>query len=244
MIKLYVFPSLIDGLPDVSSFVTKLETALRLGGLAYERVEVGNPAQGPKGKLPFVELENGEVIGDSTLILERLKETHGLDLDDGLNPREKAISHAVQRMIEERLYWVLVYSRWIEPVNQWFERDLFFGQVPVLIRPIIYRSAVKTVTTALHHHGLGRHSREEIYALGTADIDALATLLADQPFLFGEAPSLVDATAFAILVNIVTPAVESPLKQAVKAYDTLLHYTARMMDRFDQADRRLSIAAE
>ncbi len=42
----------------------------------------------------------------------------------------------------------------------------------------------------LRAQGTGRHSREEIYAQGKADLDAVATLLGDQPFMLGTEPTL------------------------------------------------------
>lgn len=40
------------GTPDLSPFVIKLETWLRLAGLPYERRDGGNPMQAPRGKIP------------------------------------------------------------------------------------------------------------------------------------------------------------------------------------------------
>src|SRR3546814_20610815 len=60
-----------------------------------------NPGNGPKGKLPFIEIE-GERIGDSTLVLYHLKEKLGVDLDRELSDAERAQSHMLQRMVEDR----------------------------------------------------------------------------------------------------------------------------------------------
>ena len=88
---------------------------------------------------------------------------------------------------------------------------------------------------ALHHHGLGRHSRDEIYAFGISDINALSQVLGDQEFLFGTSPSVADATAFGMLINIVGPDIPSPLKDAVAANPHLRAYVSRMQALFDGA---------
>jgi hypothetical protein len=31
-----------------------------------------------------------------------------------LNPQEQAIAHSLRRMIEEHLYWPIIYAQWIE----------------------------------------------------------------------------------------------------------------------------------
>lgn len=242
MIRLHTFVDCLPGTPDPSGFVVKLMTALRLAGIGHERIEEDNPAVGPKGKLPFIE-DGSVVMGDTSLILEHLKKTRGVDLDRHLTPLQKAQSHALQRMLEERLYWACVYSRWLEPANAHIEQEIFFADIPWPIRGFIARKAHKTVEAALHHHGLGRHSREEIYAFGVADINAVATILGDQPFLFGPQPSLADATAFGILVNIAGPDIPSPLKDAVAARPHLVAYIKRMQALFDDAAPNVTLKA-
>lgn len=234
MIRLHTFNDCLPGTPDPSGFVVKLMTVLRLAGVGHERVEVDNPAKGPKGKLPFID-DNGLVLGDTVLVLDHLKKTRGIDLDRHLSPLQKAQSHALQRMLEERLYWATVYSRWMEPANAKVEDEIFFADIPWPIRGFITRQAHKTVEAALHHHGLGRHSRDEIYAFGISDIEALAQVLGEQEFLFGSSPSVADATAFGMLINIVGPDIPSPLKNTVTTKPTLMAYVTRMQVLFDGA---------
>lgn len=232
MIRLYTFIDCLPGTPDPSGFAVKLMTVLRLAGVGHERIEINNPAKGPKGKVPFI-AENGLVMGDTTLIIDHLKRTRGVDLDRHLTPLQKAQSHALQRMLEERLYWAIVYSRWMEPANAHIETEIFFADLPWAIRGFIARKARKTVATALHHHGLGRHTREEIYRFGEQDIEAIARILGDQDFLFGNDPSVADATAFGMLINIAGPDIPSPLKSAVLSDPDLVAYLGRMRSLFD-----------
>jgi glutathione S-transferase len=242
MLRLHTFKDCLPGTPDPSGFVVKLMTVLRLAGVGHERIEVDNPAAGPKGKVPFID-DDGLLLGDTVLILEHLKKTRGVDLDRHLSPLQKAQSHALQRMLEERLYWACVYSRWMEPANAPDFLAILFAPVPWPIRALITRQARGTVETVLHHHGLGRHSREEIYALGVSDIGALAQVLGDQDFLFGVSPSIADATAFGMLINIVGPDIPSPLKDAVAANPLLMVYVSRMQALFDGAAPRETLQA-
>lgn len=227
MIRLYVFPAVLKGTPNASSFCVKLEAALRLAGVPHQVWYETNPANGPKGKLPFIEIE-GERIGDSTLILHHLKEKLGVDLDRDLSDLERAQSHMLQQMLDERLYWVLVHSRWIDDRNWPAVRHGFFGALPFPLSRIVPRMARKQMRAALHTQGTGRHSAEEIYALGAKDLAALSTMLGDRPFFFGDKPTLADVTAFAHLINIVGPELASPLKEAALGHDNLLRHTDRM----------------
>ena len=242
MIRLFIFPPLMAGTPNPGPFCVKLETALRLAGVPYETCHVTRPDQGPKGKIPYVEID-GERIGDSTLILERLKETRGVDLDAHLSPRERAQSLALQRMLEEHLYFILVYSRWIEPTNWEKIRKLFFGNMPLPLRLIVPRMAHKGTAEKLYGQGIGRHTRDEIYAFGARDLDALSEVLGDKPFVFGDKPSLADATAFAFVVSIIGPDFDSPLKAHAMSLPNLVAYAERMGEVFANSQRRIALAA-
>lgn len=227
MIRLYIFPASLKGTPNPSPFCLKLEAALRLAGVPHQVWYETDPRNGPKSKLPFVEIE-GKRIGDSALVLDHLKETLGVDLDRGLSAAERAQSHMLQRMLDERLYWVLVQSRWIEEVNWPTIKKLFFGGLPFPLSLIVPRMARKSVRAALTAHGIGRHTVEEIYGLGGRDLDALAAMLGDKPFFFGDSPTLADVAVFATFVNIVGPALESPLKEAALDHENLMRHTERM----------------
>ena len=242
MIRLFIFPPLMAGTPNPGPFCVKLETALRLAGVQYEVCHVTRPDQGPKGKIPYVEID-GERIGDSTLIIERLKETRGIDLDAHLSPRERAQSLALQRMLEEHLYFILVYSRWIEPTNWEKIRKLFFGNMPFPLRLIVPRMAHKGTIEKLSGQGIGRHTRDEIFDFGAKDLDALSEILGDKPFVFGEKPSLVDTTAFALVVSILGPDFDSPLKAHAMGLPNLVAYAERMGEVFANSQRKIALAA-
>jgi glutathione S-transferase len=79
------------GLPSAGPFAIKLLAWLELTGIPYEQAFEDNPRKGPKGKNPWIELD-GELIGDSELIIEHLSKRHGVDLDAGLTNEQKAIA--------------------------------------------------------------------------------------------------------------------------------------------------------
>lgn len=241
MIRLHIFPANLRGTPNPSPFCVKLETVLRLAGVPHEVHHATNPADGPKGKLPFIEIE-GERVGDSALILELLKERLGIDLDRGLSDAERAQSHAIQRMLDERLYWVLVHSRWIEEANWPVVRKCFFDGMPFPLSSIVPAMARRQVRAALHTQGTGRHSVEEIYALGASDLAALSALLGEREFFFGDKPTTADAACFAYLVSILGPDLDSPLKAAALGHDNLVRHTARLHERYAATRQRQPIA--
>ncbi len=58
---------------------------------------------------------------------------------------------------------------------------------------------------------MGRHTPEEIVALGTRSLDAAATFLAEKPFMMSAEPTGLDATVFAFVVGGLCPSFETPL---------------------------------
>lgn len=242
MIRVFVFKPSMAGTPNPGPFCIKLETALRLSGIIYETSYTTNPAEGPKLKVPFAEID-GKRMGDSTLILEHLRTITGNDLDARLSNAERGQSHALQRLIEERLYFVLLYARWMEDANWAVIKELFFGGMPLPLRFIVPRLARKSVRNTLTAQGLGRHTRNEIYALGAADLKALSDVLGDKPFFFGAEPSMADASAYALLVSILGPDLKHPLKDAALTHPNLIAYTERMGETFARRGRVLAVAA-
>lgn len=187
------------GTPNLSPFCTKLETYLRMAEIPYQ-VQVSDTRKAPKGKVPWIEHE-GHKLGDSSLIIDYLKRRFGDPLDGRLTPRERALGRLAQRTLEEGTYWVGLYDRWAVDENFERIREPLFGAI--LGRPLIWvvpDLIRKRMLDALFAQGTSRHSRDEVYAMGRADIAALAELLGEQPFLFGEQPSSYDAILYAFTV--------------------------------------------
>ena len=118
----YVFQ--VNGNEKLSSFsppCIKLAHWLRMANVPHTLMDTFPPTPGPTGKFPYVEL-NGETIGDSSHIIDRLEAAFRKDLDAGLSSEEKALALAVQRMIEEHLYFIELHYRW--QVDEYFDRTI------------------------------------------------------------------------------------------------------------------------
>ncbi len=232
MIKLYQFDPAF-GLPNASPFCMKLENYLRMAGLPFELVNNSNKnlMKAPKGKLPFIE-DSGKTVSDSTHVIEYLKQTYGDTLDASLTAEQKAVSLAFQRMFEENLYWAVVYTRWMDEAGWQKTREAFFGNMPAPLKwfvPLLGRRGLKK---EMHGHGIGRHSAEEIYAIGKRDVTAIAEFLGNKTFFMGDNPTSIDATAYAFLANLLWAPVESPISRHVKQYPQIEAYCQRMKARY------------
>ncbi len=229
MITLYGFgPNF--GLPEISPYVTKTEVQLQMAGLGY-RKEQAFPEQSPKGQMPFID-DDGQLVADSTFIRGHIERKYGIDLDAGLNPRQRAEAWAIERMVENHFGWTVGHARFFLPEN--FEKGPahFFDHAPEPQRSAMREAMMERARETFLAVGVLRHSPEEIAQLGGRSIEALAQFLGDKPYLLADRPTAVDAIAFAALAALVTPFFESPLRSRAERHPNLCAYVDRMMARF------------
>ncbi len=232
MIQLFQFESAF-GLPNASPFCMKLETYLRMAALPFEIpwASLRHLQQAPKGKMPYIE-DEGRRLADTSLIIDYLKTRYGDPLDGWLDAPQHAVALAFQRLLEENLYWAVVYTRWVEPQGWELTKAAFFGKLPVPLKWIVPPLARRGLIKELHGQGMGRHSRAEIMTIGQRDIEALANFLADKPYFMGGRPCSLDAVAYAFLANLVWAPVASELKAHAQQYPQIEAYCGRMRNQF------------
>lgn len=229
MITLYNFGPAF-GLPDPSPFVTKVETLLKMAKLPY-RTDGTGFAKAPKGKIPYID-DDGVVVPDSTFIRWHFEKKYRVDFDQGLDAAQKATAWAFEKMVEEQLYWVVVNERWMDDENFRKGPRLFFRTVPAPLRPIIAAMVRRKLRGTLHGQGIGRHSPEDVLALATRSIGAMADFLGDKPFFMGSEPTGVDATIFAFSCSLLCPHFSSPSRTVASRHENLRRYVGRMTARF------------
>lgn len=212
------------GLLNGALFSAKAEALLRMGGLDYECVP-GRPDKQPKGKLPV--LQDGErVIPDSRHIQQYLENEKGIDFDAHLSTAQRGVAVAYRRMVEEHLYFAVMYSLWIDHADAF--RDEIFADVPRLMRGAVFGMLQKKIRKSLFGQGLGRHDRDEIYAFGVEDLQALEGQLRGAQFFFGERISSIDATVYGILHLLARAPLDNPLTVCVRESRVLKTYEERV----------------
>jgi glutathione S-transferase len=221
------------GLPNPSPFCMKLETYLRMAGLAYTVAPLKGRARSPTGKAPYIEIDD-KTITDSGLIIDHLERTNGHPVNGKLTLAQRAESLAMQRLVEEHLYWVAVYMRWVDPKTrgQWRPYLQELLGTPKFLTPFIARSSEKRVMKALRNHGLGRHAPDVLWQMDVADIQALAHWLGNRPFGFGETPTVIDACLYSFIGNAIRTPWDNPLTAAVLKHRSLVDHFERMLARY------------
>lgn len=230
MIKVHKFGPAF-GLPDASPFVMKVETYLRIIGQGYETVP-GDVRKAPRGQLPLAEID-GKLIPDSTAIIDHMEGTRAEKLDAHLDARESAVALAFKSMLEEHLYFGLLFLRWATD-DGWvvFEptlREMLAKMgVPSLMRGMVCGSARRQVISRVRAQGIGRKPRTELVATCKKLVDALTVQLGDRAYICGDKPTTYDATLYAFAAGMLCPAFDHELHKHAMDKNNLVAYADRM----------------
>ncbi|GMH36672.1 hypothetical protein BSKO_04545 [Bryopsis sp. KO-2023] len=234
-------PLVVVGLPPIggvassaSPFVGKVDLFCKMAGITYS-LETNFGGAGPKGKIPYIR-HGDNVLGDSTFIIEYLKNTYG-DLTKALEPktpRDKATAIACQRICEDHLYYGLIHFRFVD--QKGYDGTTKFlgglGLIPQLLKPIAFRAARKGIRNTLFTQGLGRHQVEEMKSLLSSSVEALSGFLGDQDYMLGAEPSEADAIVFSTLDNFLNDGNPTAMPELVREFPNLVDYVQRIKDRF------------
>jgi glutathione S-transferase len=227
MIKLFQ-PAPAFGLPNASPFCMKLEAFLRWQNIPFT-TEVAQPDQGPRKKVPFVDINN-ERVGDSNVIIYRLLEELKIDYGDV----DFTYGIAFQRVAEEHLYWALVYFRWMDDEVWPHIRDTFFYPIPSDQREAIASGVRQQNEQRLKQQGIGLLEEEDILAAARADLSALSGHLSQQAFLCGEVMTHFDLAVWSVLSQLLTSNLTIQLTPIAQEFPALADYIKRVDAAIEQ----------
>jgi len=238
-LKVFSYPS-VPHVYQLSPFALKLESWLRVAGLPYD---VGPTMDmGPKGKVPYIEFEGGERVGDSNVLITKLTPMCADGGPDaGLTKQQRAVAQAVMRMMEEHTIQIIFWWRYCRHLPA-FERAVQVKE-RVLCKP--FSSACirgpfikfwlwflpREFGDKFKKRGLAAHSDEELIGFSNDDLRAVSDLLGDGPFFFGEKATTVDCALFGHLANFLYLPMHFPQKDFVKEECPNL---LRFLERFKQ----------
>jgi glutathione S-transferase len=147
-------------------------------------------------------LQDGEQwIADSHFIAQYLKTQYQFDLDRTLSAEQKAIGHAFSRSV---------------PSEQAEE---------------IFAVLQANVIKQMQGHGIGRHSLDEIYRLGFADLDAISDYLGHKSYLFGDEITSADVAIVPVIASLIQTPIDTKIARYARAKANLAAY----VERFDHA---------
>lgn len=184
----------------------KVETYCRMMKIPYANVYKAGTDQ----KLPYLEYQGETKKHD---LLSFLNSKFEVDADASLSDKDKACSRAFQCMAEENTFWSLMYYRW---VDNFAETKKYFKGLDVVRKNVRPKLDQGKCVKCLEAHEIGKHNKEEIYAIGEKDLRAMSAFLDDKEFFMGSEPSTIDCTMFGLLSCLLHTAENSPLAKVVK----------------------------
>ncbi|KAH4929110.1 thioredoxin-like fold-containing protein [Parastagonospora nodorum] len=228
-----------------SPFVTKVEFRHRLAELPYS-CGAGGPRNGPKGKIPWVEVsipgQEPDTLADSSLITKDLV-AKGLadDLNAHLTVQEKAQDLAIRAMLEDKLFFYNARERWVD--NFYTMRDYSMAQLPFPQRYIFGYMAYRAILRTLHGQGTGRLSAEEVHSFRKEIWESVNAILEESRrraapsecfwVLGGKKPTEADTTVFGFIISSLVATAGPVNKQLVKEEcPAAVEYARRIHERY------------
>jgi len=210
-------------LPNVSPFVLKVETCLRMGRIKYE-YDSTEP-YGPSGKAPWISV-NGEHITDSEFIIDFLLKKFEKDLNNRYGREQLAVANCAKLVLEEHAIWGLSLEKFVFNKTTLIDPTL---QMPFLVR-LYMQYAIKNRSEA---QGMGEHTPEEIEKLVKNDIRSVSYIMGENHFICGDRPCVYDCGIFGILCQIVYGKPDSKYKKLLEEEcKNLEDYCVRMKEKF------------
>jgi glutathione S-transferase len=217
-LTLFSYPELY-GLSDNNPYGLKVATFLKLCKVDFRHEHVIDTAKAPRGQLPYLD-DDGQIVGDSDAIIAHLTAKLGLAIDRGLSSAQRRTDLMLRRTLDD-LYWVMSYSRWYDDRFWPIFRDELL-RTHATLTPEQLEAARKYNFQRYHYQGISRYEPAAVYERGLCDLDALAGLVGDGPFVFGHQVHGADATVHGFIANIYFYDIDTPLKQAVLASPALV----------------------
>jgi glutathione S-transferase len=220
MITLYSYPPLF-GVADNNGYGLKVFAFMRLAGLPFVHEHIFDASKAPRGQLPYI-VDDGEVVGDSGVILAHLIEKHLLKIDAALGEDERRLGLLISRLLDD-LYWVMSYSRWKDE-RYWPEFKAALLREHPSVSEEAFGKAREFNFQRYHFQGIGRYTADGAYARGLADLEALDGMITDQGYVFGDTPTSIDTGIYGFIANIYFYDIDTELKRFVLSRPKLVRH--------------------
>ena len=225
MITLYGWGPMFD-CPSPSPYVMKTDIQLQMLGVEFDRA-IADLEAVSKHKAPYV-MDGDLLIQDSNFIRAHFEKKLHKSLDAGLTDEQRAASWALERMAEGHLTTIMAMERWLKDDNFFKGPVHFFDDVPEPALSNVVGPLREGMATTQYATGMGRHTEAERMQLAEWDLQAIAVQLARKPYLFGDKPTVADASVASVLISCATEFFDTPLTKLVRGHTNLVAYMDRM----------------
>eukprot|EP00325_Prymnesiales_sp_UTEX-LB-985_P008658 CAMPEP_0174700424 /NCGR_PEP_ID=MMETSP1094-20130205/5373_1 /TAXON_ID=156173 /ORGANISM="Chrysochromulina brevifilum, Strain UTEX LB 985" /LENGTH=243 /DNA_ID=CAMNT_0015897899 /DNA_START=74 /DNA_END=805 /DNA_ORIENTATION=+ len=215
--------------PTGGPFANKLVAWMRLTGIPYEIKFEDNASKGPKYKSPWIEVD-GELMGDSELIIQMLSNKFNKTLEADLTPSQAGQAIALRRLVEEHLHQVADYELIIHDEGYKMFRTMIKSTTPPIIASLLLMYLKYHFRKQLYARGIMRHSAQDITRMAKDDIDALAGILGDRDWFISDTPTLADLAVYGQLSFFVFCGIKAPTCMYVHTKPNLVMWTKKVND--------------
>ncbi|XP_056017176.1 failed axon connections homolog [Ostrea edulis] len=212
--------------PSNSPFSLKLETYLRMAKVPFLNVHDGLSNRSNKGKFTWIEI-NGEEISDSEFCIQYVNRKFNVDPDKGFSDEDRAAALAIQRMVDEHLYWTVALQRWVYDAIDGINISEMLNIPPTALSLIRYVTEKQS-----YHQGMGRHTKEEMHHVMNEDLKALSKFIGSKKFLLGDRVCQADAAVFGMLAQLYWHGFGGHGEKTIQKYPNLCGYCDRMKVEF------------
>src|ERR1700755_2942745 len=220
MLTLYSYPELF-GVADNNGYGLKVFAFLKLAGVPFTHAHIFDASKAPRGQLPYI-VDDGDVVGDSGIILDHLTRKYRLTIDATLTTAQRTQDLLTTRMLDD-LYWVMSYSRWKDERYWPLFRDALKREHPQLSDEGLMK-AKEFNAQRYYYAGIGRYDPDAAMARGLADLAAIADLIPARGYVHGDTPASIAAGLYGFIANIYFYDIDTPLKQFVVAHDNIVRH--------------------
>jgi glutathione S-transferase len=233
------------GVESYSPFCLKVNRALQMRGLSYQRHHLDRPdAHGltETGQVPVLVIgdprfPDREVIADSTAILRRIGELTGRRFEPE-GRRARAEAWLYEELADTALNGFLVAARWADDRNWPAVREAYFGKAPWPVRTLVAPRLRAWTVKALNARDIWRAGPDACWARFERLIDQLEGRAPELGFWVSNEITAADLGLFGQLACLRTDL--TPWQRSVvEARPTLCRY----LDRVDAASRPRRVQA-
>jgi glutathione S-transferase len=105
-------------------------------------------------------------------------------------------------LADDTLYWYVIWSRWIDDENYARMKAVFFAGQAAPVRAFAPYFARRGVVAQAKGQGVGRRSKEVVLREFDAHLSKIDALVAEQPFLTGDALTAADIAVGSQLMQL------------------------------------------
>ena len=224
------YKSYNNGIPDQSSFTSRVVCFLRLHKLDYVKEATNMFAESPRNMVPVANVF-GLMVDDSPNIIRAIKKHYGIP-DPVLTTEQQALGHMVQVLMTRSFPRVLKYMIFLTERGRYLFWEQMKNGIPAIVRPFVKAMIFRDQYRMLKLQGIAIQREEELYAECKKDLQSLADTLGDKRFILGtdEATDAdVDVYVWVghLFYNEMFTDQAWPVEMKAK-FPTLLAYTGRM----------------